>query len=192
MDPATRAMRYAAAIADRLWTVIERERLRLDKVENQMEAHRGMIVNLIVDTQERDEAFGKRFQSHSDRAGRHRNEINKLVEHFGVMERRMELLEMENMDMKVRMESLADKACHCGDKTPVSWRGRGTVDEPLEYDDDEAYNTPLVASPDENTAPLPVPPPCCRARSPPADRPLVPIQEDDKVSTAGVGCLNQH
>lgn len=155
-----------------------------------------MISNLIVDGQEGH--YQSELKKNAERLGHHQSNINTLWNFFADMEKRMELLELENVNLNLQIKSLADHACHCGNKTPVGWQQKGSKDDPLEYADSKEYYTPPVTTaPLENSTPIPIAlsstlevpsenkenvPSCCCLRSAPADC-LIPISEEEEIKT---------
>jgi hypothetical protein len=153
------------------------------------------VTDLINSNKERDQYAIDGFKCHGDRLDRHRSYIDQDGRKLRALEVLTDQLQDKVFELEGRCESMSNRLCNCRAVSP-GLLGRGTG-EPieLEYETDRSYHTPPVASPVENTEPIPVPepspfdqaplpssdqenvPPCCSA--PTSSRPpLAPIEED--------------
>ena len=111
--------------------------------------------------QTRDKVLDEELDNHQKRLDRYREDLLALEKYINTLQDRVMALEDKNLALKTQVESMADKLCHCQQRSP-NVRGDGSREEPfeLEYASDGEYHTP-PAGEQENAPP----------------RTLVPIEE---------------
>jgi hypothetical protein len=154
-----------------------------------------LITEMMNSNAKTDESVHKTFDGYQGRLDRHRTNIDNDHKRIRELERSVSSLLVDNVELKVQVESMADKLCRCGDRSPAL-SGAGTRNSPfeLDYESDASYTAPPV----ENQVPLPVvleqsplpssnqeniPPACCADPPASSDVVMVPLveSEDERV-----------
>jgi hypothetical protein len=124
------------------------EKARISEIKEDMTCGMKALINSCV---ERDEYVDHGMDKFQERLNRHRVEIDKSYRREKELKEWVEVLEAQ-------VESMSNKLCHCGQKSPVFEEDGGLeyADSPGEYHT-PPNTSPITVPPEENEAPLPIP-----------------------------------
>ena len=93
--------------------------------------------------QTRDEVLDQELDKHQQHLDRHREDLLAAEGYINTLQQRLGVLEDKNLALKIQVESMADKLCHCNKGSPTM-SGEGTREEPFSWSMPWMANTILL------------------------------------------------